>query len=208
MIPAVPYSQIATIILSLLVSLGFHEAMHAFAAHRLGDETAAQEGRLTINPLKHVDMAMTVLLPLAMMLAGLPPILVARPVPFNPFRVKYGDYGAAIVALAGPFTNLALAFIGSLLSRTGLVSGAVMGGLLGSFIAVNVGLFVFNMLPLPPLDGSRLLYAFAPEPLRQVMARFEALGVFGLVLIMVVAMPVISPILITANRAVLLFLLG
>ena len=207
MLPEVPFSQIASVILSLVVSLGFHEAMHAFVAHRLGDNTAAGEGRLTLNPLKHIDMVMTVILPLGMMLMGLPPILIARPVPFDPNVVRYGEYGAAMVALAGPFTNLGLAVIGVLVVRIGLFAGPLFAELLGTFIVVNVSLFVFNMLPIPPLDGSRLLYAFAPEPLQRLMAQIEAMGFFALVVILVVVLPVLGPVITTANEAVLLFLL-
>ncbi len=181
--------------------------MHAFVAHRLGDDTAAGEGRVSLNPFKHIDLVPTVLLPLAMMLLGLPPILIARPVPFNPFRVRYGEYGAAIVALAGPFTNFGLAAIGALVVRSGLFSGPLFIELLGTFIVVNVSLFVFNMLPIPPLDGSRLLYAFAPEPVQRVMAQIEAMGFFALVVILVLVLPVLGPAITSVNEAVLLFLL-
>ena len=98
--------SIVIIVGTLLLSLGFHEAMHAFAAHRLGDDTAEREGRLTLNPLAHIDLLTTIVLPTVLLLAGLPPILAAKPVPFNPARVRFEDYGAALVALAGPFTNL------------------------------------------------------------------------------------------------------
>ena len=94
----------------ILLSMTVHEAMHAFMGYFLGDNTAKIEGRLTLNPLKHIDPFMTILLPLTMALLGGPVFGGAKPVPFNPNRVRYGEWGAAMVALAGPLTNLFIAF--------------------------------------------------------------------------------------------------
>lgn len=206
MLSSLPISDIIIVILSLLVSLGVHEATHAFVAHRLGDTTAADEGRLTLNPLKHVDLYTTILLPAGLMLIGLPPILIARPVPFDPSQVRYGEYGAALMAIAGPFSNLGLATVAAIVMRSGLLSGDLLH-ILGLFTVVNVALFVFNMLPIPPLDGSRLLYAFAPEPLQRVMKQIEAMGFIFIIVILLLLLPVLSPILSNINRAILTFLL-
>src|SRR5882724_9937047 len=111
---------------ALLLAMATHEAMHAFVAHWLGDDTAERAGRLTLNPLKHVDLLTTVLLPLLLILVHLPPIFIARPVPFNPDRVRFGDFGAALVAIAGPFTNLALAAIAAIFLRSGLAATGVV----------------------------------------------------------------------------------
>lgn len=188
----------------LLVSVGFHEAMHAFTAHRLGDNTAVEEGRLTLNPLKHVDLLMTVLLPAVLLAFGLPPIFVAKPVPFDPYQVKYGEYGAAMVALAGPFSNLLLAAIAATVLNLHLVpAGGLLEVIIFWFVRINVGLFIFNMLPIPPLDGSRLLYAFAPEPLQRIMMQIEAFGLLFVVAILLVLMPVLGPILGNLNQALI-----
>lgn len=196
------------IFVAILISLSIHEAMHAFVAHWLGDNTAHDEGRLTLNPLKHIDILTTVLLPVVLIAVGLPPIFAAKPVPFNPSQVKFEEWGAALVGLAGPFTNLALAVLAAGLVRVfqDAVSISVLNALV-IFIQVNIGFFVFNMIPFPPLDGSRLLYAVAPEPIQEVMARFERMGIMVVILIMVFAMPIIGPILSNVNQAIIRVLL-
>jgi Zn-dependent protease len=199
-------TNIAVVIVSILISLTIHEAMHAYAAHALGDTTAKDEGRLTLNPLRHVDLLMTIGLPVVMILLGLPPLLIAKPVPFDPHSVRYGEYGAALVALAGPFTNLGLAILGSLIMRTvGLDSG--IAELLNIFVQINIVFFVFNMIPFPPLDGSRLLYALAPEPLQRVMYAIESAGFLVIILIFVVAAPAVLPIVSNIPDAIYAFLL-
>ncbi|HEU4914100.1 MAG TPA: site-2 protease family protein [Candidatus Saccharimonadales bacterium] len=208
MLSNLDYADIPIVLAVLLISLGLHEAMHAFAAHRLGDNTALHEGRLTLNPLKHVDLMTTVLLPLGMMLLHLPPILIARPVPFDPEQVKYGEYGSALIALAGPFTNLGIAAASALLLRTSFVGSGFPAEVLIFFLLINVSLFVFNMLPIPPLDGSRLLYAFAPEPVQKVMYQIEAMGFVFLIVVLLVLMQVgLGNVLVNLNQSVLNFLL-
>jgi Zn-dependent protease len=193
-------------IVSLLISMGFHEAMHAFVAHKLGDDTAEREGRLTLNPLKHVDLYTTVLLPVILIILGLPPILAAKPVPFDPSQVRYGEYGAALMALAGPFTNLALAAVAGLAFRFGLVHDIGVANIISIFMSVNIALFVFNMIPIPPLDGSRLFYAFAPEPIQKIMYQIEAMGFLPVLLILLVLSQFISPVLTNINQSIFQFL--
>ena len=200
-------TDIFIVVVSLIISIGFHEAMHAFTAHKLGDNTAAEQGRITLNPLKHVDLMTTILLPTVMMLFHFPPILIAKPVPFDPDQVRHGEYGAAIMALAGPFTNLALAVVAALLVRSN-VFGADIVHILILFITLNIGLFVFNMLPIPPLDGSRLVYAFAPEPVQRVMYQIEQLGFIALIAILLLLSPIISPIIVNIENAIATFLLS
>ncbi|MDQ3065071.1 MAG: site-2 protease family protein, partial [bacterium] len=178
--------QLLFVLISMLIGMSVHEAMHAFTSHWLGDDTAANEGRLTLNPLKHIDIFTTVLLPVVMIAIGLPPIFAAKPVPFNPMQVKYEEFGAALVGIAGPLTNLALACIGGLIFQLGIINTNGWSNFVVIFTLVNVALFVFNMIPFPPLDGSRLLYAFAPEPLQRVMRTIEGFGLGAIFLLIFV----------------------
>jgi Zn-dependent protease len=180
-------SDIVIILVSIIVSLVIHEYMHGYVGYLLGDTTARDEGRLSFNPLRHVDPFMTVLLPLITLLKFGVPVLAAKPVPFNPDRVKYDDYGAALLAAAGPFSNLVLAVIGGILANHVFAGSNFWGGAFSMFTVLNVALFVFNLVPIPPLDGSRVLYAFAPEPVQELMRSMEPFGlivVFALVLVM------------------------
>ncbi len=174
--------QIVIIIGVLLVSMSVHEAMHAFVGLKLGDDTAAEEGRVSLNPLKHIDPFLTIVLPVITLILVGAPVLAAKPVPFNPERVKWDEFGAALIAAAGPISNFALALLGAvvvrLLGLDILMSPDLFGQILQIFIILNVGLFIFNLIPIPPLDGSRVLYAFAPEPLQRVMAQLEPFGFF------------------------------
>lgn len=161
----------------ILVSMTLHEAMHAYASYWLGDDTAKLQGRLTLNPMAHIDPVMTVALPLLLVIAGLPPFGAAKPVPFNPFRLKYGEFGAAIVGAAGPLTNLLLAIIaGAILQLFGAGFDPTVNSILYLFVLVNASFFLFNIIPFPPLDGSRVLYSIAPEPVQRIMERIEAMG--------------------------------
>jgi Zn-dependent protease len=198
------FTLIVTLV-SLLIGLSLHEMMHAYMGYRLGDTTAHDLGRVSLNPLRHIDPMTTVLLPIITLVLFHVPILAARPVPFNPDRVKFDDFGAAMIAAAGPLTNLVLAVIGGVLAH-GAAGNADIFNALTIFVSLNVGLFVFNMIPIPPLDGSRVLYAFAPDAVRGVMEQMEQYGlfiVFGLVLFV----PAFTQILINLNTSISLFLL-
>lgn len=179
--------HLITVLGIILVSMTLHEAMHAFMSYWLGDDTAKAQGRLTLNPLKHIDPFMTILLPLLLAIAGGPIFGGAKPVPFNPHRVKYDEWGAALVALAGPLTNFIIAFLlFGIMAVFNLSPLEGVGSVMMLAIAVNLGFFVFNMLPIPPLDGSRVLYALAPEFVRRGMEMIEQFGiilVFAIVLL-------------------------
>lgn len=205
MLESFALANIAVIIISILVSLTIHEAMHAYVAHALGDTTAKDEGRLTLNPLRHVDLLMTIGLPVVMIVLGLPPLLIAKPVPFDPHSVRFGEYGAALVALAGPFTNLGLAVLGALLMRFAGF-GSDITGILNIFVQINIVFFVFNMIPFPPLDGSRLLYAVAPEPLQRLMYAIESAGFLVIIFVFLLAAPFVLPVVSNTAEAIYLFL--
>lgn len=200
--------QLVYFLVVMLIGMSLHEAMHAFASHALGDDTAKLEGRLTLNPLKHIDIFTTVLLPFVMILANLPPIFAAKPVPFNPLRVKFEEFGAALVGIAGPLTNLALACVGGLVFRSGLITSNGASDFVVIFVLINVALFVFNMIPFPPLDGSRLLYAFAPEPLQRVMQAIESFGLAAIFILIFFLWQFIGPVVLNLNQSIALFLLG
>lgn len=190
-------STILTIAITIgviLVSMTVHEAMHGFVAYWLGDDTAKDEGRLTLNPIKHIDPFLTILLPVMLAIVGGPIFGGAKPVPFNPHKVRYGEWGAALVAFAGPLSNLIIAFVafglmvvlGYGATNSLMLGGGLVGTVLQYFVFINLGFFVFNMLPIPPLDGSRVLYAFAPDFVRRGMEAMEQAGllvIFALVIL-------------------------
>jgi Zn-dependent protease len=179
-------AYIGLVIGIVLVSMTLHEAMHAYASNWLGDTTAKEQGRLTLNPIAHIDPFLTLLLPVMLAILGLPIFGGAKPVPFNPLRVRYGEFGAALVGIAGPLTNFVLAFLLFAIFALSGQPGGFVGTALIVGVSVNLGFFVFNMLPIPPLDGSRLLYALAPDEVRGVMQKIEQQGiilVFALILL-------------------------
>jgi Zn-dependent protease len=191
--------RIIVVVMVILLSMTLHEAMHAFVSYWLGDDTAKRQGRLTLNPVKHIDPFLTLLLPLMLAIVGAPIFGGAKPVPFNPDRVRYDEWGAALVAIAGPLTNLLIAFV---VFGVYVIGGAPHDGLFAMItltaVTVNLGFFVFNMIPIPPLDGSRVLYALAPEFVRRGMEAIERFGVMFVFLIILVASPLIGQLMITA----------
>ncbi|MFZ1323565.1 MAG: site-2 protease family protein [Candidatus Saccharimonadales bacterium] len=201
-------TQLFYFFLAMLIGMSLHEAMHAFVGHWLGDDTARLEGRLTLNPLKHIDIFTTVLIPVVMVLLRLPPIFAAKPVPFNSARVKYDEFGAALIGVSGPLTNLALACVGGLVFRSGLVTSNSLSDFVVIFTLTNVSLFVFNMIPFPPLDGSRLLYAFAPEPVQKFMFAIEQFGLAAIFFLVFILWQFIGPVILSINQDIMYFLLG
>ncbi len=201
--------ELVSILVSIIISMAIHEAMHGYVAHWLGDTTAQEAGRLTLNPLKHIDVVTTVLLPMILIISGLPPFFAAKPVPFNPDRVKWDEYGAALIGVAGPLTNFVLAVLAALLFRAwGISATADIHDFLIIFVQINVAFFVFNMIPFPPLDGSRLLYAFAPEPLQEVMRQIEGFGFMAILVFILIVFQFVSGPLVNIENSLINFLLG
>jgi Zn-dependent protease len=171
----------------LILSLSVHEWAHAWSAYKLGDDTAAREGRLTLNPMAHIDPIGTILLPLLRI-----PFGWAKPVPVNPLRFRREvtmKAGMMITAAAGPLSNVVLALASTvlmgLLGRFGFlhVAGNGLAVFLMIFVRMNVGLAVFNLLPIPPLDGSRIADGLMPYRLRPQWEQFMRYGSFLLLAI-------------------------
>ncbi len=175
------------VLIALILSIVIHEVAHGHAANWLGDPTARLQGRLSLNPIKHVDPLGSVILP-ALLVIGNASFLFgwAKPVPYNPYNLKNQKWGEAIVAAAGPAVNILLAIIFALLVRF-----APLLDLSSSFIElaylivfINVLLAMFNMLPIPPLDGSKILMAILPTKAKMSYRNFtlqmERLGLFGM----------------------------
>jgi Zn-dependent protease len=166
----------------LILSLSFHEAAHAWTADKLGDPTARMLGRLTLNPLAHIDWIGTVLFPLLAIFSGLPLIGWAKPVPVNWHHLRSPRRDFAIVALAGPVSNLLIAvgvvLLLLLLQGTGpaATEATVAEDVLRRIAALNVLLAAFNLIPVPPLDGGNVLAGFVPEPVARVIDQIRPYG--------------------------------
>lgn len=171
--------QIAVLIFSVVI----HEVAHGVAALKLGDETAKNAGRLTLNPVSHIDPFGSVFLPLILVVTG-SPFLVgwAKPVPYNPFNLhKDYKYGPLKVALAGPGANLVIALIMGLLIRAfGSAFGPIAVLFLGHIVFINVLLAVFNLMPIPPLDGSKVLTLFLPPRYSYLL---QGIGTGGIIFV-------------------------
>lgn len=172
--------NIVIVLLIILGSVILHELSHGLVAYWLGDDTAKVAGRLTFNPIKHIDPFMSILVPAVLYLMHAPVFGGAKPVPINTRNLKWREWGMALVAVAGPFTNFLLALISFLIGHfTGWLYGAggeTMGFIFAELILINLGFMIFNLIPIPPLDGSRVLYAIAPDGFRDILASVEQYG--------------------------------
>lgn len=184
--------QVAVWALPVLFAITVHEVAHGWVARQLGDPTAMMLGRLTLNPLKHIDPIGTVLVPLILIVAGGVIFGWAKPVPIVADNLRHPKRDMALVAAAGPVANLVMALIWALIMKLALLlPNSLMNLALpltymgGAGITINVLLMVLNLLPVPPLDGSRVVAGFLPDPLAWKFGRIEQYGLIILLLLMV-----------------------
>lgn len=154
--------QLAVLIFSVII----HEVSHGYVAEYLGDPTARNAGRLTLNPIPHISLFGSIILPVSLYLAHFPLIAWAKPVPYNPNNLKDPRKGGAFIAMAGPASNLVVAVVFGIMLRIMSVTGAfspLLGVLFGFIVQLNILLAVFNLVPIPPLDGSKVINLFLPR---------------------------------------------
>lgn len=200
--------QIIVLILSVVV----HEVSHGFMAEKLGDPTARLAGRLTLNPLKHLDLFGSFLLPLILSLV--PGGIIfgwAKPVPYNPMNLKNPEKGAALIAAAGPLSNFGIAIgLSAVYHLLGLATNDTLlaaRDLIGLIVLINVALAVFNLVPIPPLDGAKVATALLPDSARGIKYFFRENNPYGWAILLAfifIGMPFLSPII----YSIIGFLLG
>ena len=165
--------QIAILVMSVVI----HEVSHGYAAKLLGDKTAEYQGRLTLNPISHIDLLGSIIVPVVLYLthAGFM-VGWAKPVPVNPYNLRHGKWGEVIVSVAGPLSNVFVALFFGLILRFVMPSG-FLSGATASFVAtivfINLALALFNLMPVPPLDGSKILAGILPSRARETFLRIE-----------------------------------
>ena len=161
------------LIIVIIFSAIIHEVMHGYAADWLGDKTARYAGRLTLNPIPHIDMFGSIILPALLAISHSPFFFgYAKPVPYNPYNLRPGRFSEAIVAGAGPASNFVIALIGGLIIRLNIFSAA--NDIIFVIVVVNVMLCFFNLIPVPPLDGSKVLEALLPRSLQYTYGNWRA----------------------------------
>lgn len=191
----------------LIMSVVIHEVAHGYAADALGDPTARLQGRLTLNPLKHLDWVGSVIFPLFLVLINAPFLLGwAKPVPFNPYNFKrHRKWGPALVAAAGPASNIAVALIFGVFIRIAPNIGLDTPGfitIVGAIVLLNVVLAVFNLLPVPPLDGHHILFALLPERMNHIKQFIMRYSIVFFMIVFFVLWGFIQPIIFAIFRGI------
>lgn len=193
-------------ILILLMSVVIHELAHGYAAYALGDPTAHLQGRLTLNPIKHLDWFGSVLVPAFLIIAQSPFLLGwAKPVPFNPYNFKrMRRWGGALVAAAGPLSNVALALVTIALGKiiTLLVPDPTIAlQIIRMTVTLNIALALFNLMPVPPLDGHHILFAILPDRMNHIKNFMRKFSIVFFLIVFLFIWPMISNIIIIASDA-------
>jgi Zn-dependent protease len=187
---------ITTWVIPVIIAVTFHEAAHGFAAHRLGDDTAWRLGRVTLNPIRHIDPFGTILLPGTLLLVGAPILFgYAKPVPVNFAALRHPRRDMILVAAAGPAMNIVLALVAGIIFHIVAylpeTAALWLADNLRNALVLNVMLAVFNLFPLPPLDGGRILVGILPKPAAIAVSRIEPYGLFILIGLLVL-LPLLS----------------
>lgn len=184
--------QIVVLIFSAII----HEYMHGWMADRLGDTTAKDAGRLTLNPIPHIDPFGSILVPALLIFSGVGFVFGwAKPVPFNPYNLRDQKYGAAKVAVAGPLGNLITALFFGMILRFLPITSPLAVALLQVVIYINLLLMIFNLVPIPPLDGSKVLQPFLPYSWQEKFYALERYGMILVVLFIIVGFSLITPVI-------------
>jgi Zn-dependent protease len=184
-------------LLILLFSVVIHEVSHGLAALSQGDKTALYEGRLTLNPIKHIDLFGSIIVPiLCYLLPGSLMFGWAKPVPYNPYNLKNGRFSEMWVAFAGPLSNLVIAALAGLAVRSygALLPGATIS-VLATIVAINLVLAIFNLVPLPPLDGSKILLGLSPRISESIGKFYREYGIFATIIFIVFLWQFFTPII-------------
>ena len=186
-------------IIILVMSVVVHEVSHGYAALRLGDQTARLAGRLTLNPIKHLDPVGSVIVPLLTTLGGFP-FGWAKPIPYNPYNLRNQRWGELIVAAAGPVSNIIVAVFFSMIIRFSDVGQSQMISpffeISATIVWVNLVLAIFNLLPVPPLDGSKILFSILPYGISQkIRLSLERYGIFIVVIFLIFIWEIVSPLI-------------
>ncbi|MFZ4631864.1 MAG: site-2 protease family protein [Patescibacteria group bacterium] len=190
-------------IIVLISSAIIHEYMHGWMAYRLGDSTAKDAGRLTFNPLAHLEFFGSFFLPLVMIVTNMPFVFGwAKPVPYNPYNLRDHKYGDAKVALAGPLGNFIIALFFGLFLRFFPIVNLTFTGLVSLIVYINLVLMIFNLVPLPPLDGSKILAAFLPEKIKYKFLSLEKYGFILVILFVMLAGDIIMPVVNTLFKII------
>ena len=181
------------------MSVVVHEVSHGYAALRLGDQTARLAGRLTLNPIKHLDPVGSVIVPLLTTLGGFP-FGWAKPIPYNPYNLRNQRWGELIVAAAGPVSNIIVAVFFSMIIRFSDVGQSQMISpffeISATIVWVNLVLAIFNLLPVPPLDGSKILFSILPYGISQkIRLSLERYGIFIVVIFLIFIWEIVSPLI-------------
>jgi Zn-dependent protease len=185
-------------VVAFLIGLTIHEFSHALVAYKLGDSTAKYAGRITLNPLAHLDLFGTILLFVVGFGWG-------KPVPFNPYNLRNQKYGPLLIAIAGPLSNLVIALIFGLALRFFVAYEMAFGLILlfSVIVFLNIILAVFNLLPIPPLDGSKILFAILPDSMNDLKMTLERYGLFILIFFLFFLLPIIFPIIFNLSELIM-----